>query len=79
MSMILLNMLQMALLSEGMPQTMHALLRMSNYIFASIFIVEAALKFIAYGSSYFESGWNKFDFFVVAASIFDVILEVSGG
>jgi len=79
MCMILLNMLQMALLSEGMPKTMHQLLRVSNYIFAAIFVIEAALKFIAYGASYFASGWNKFDFFVVAASIFDVILEISGG
>jgi hypothetical protein len=69
----------MAMLSEGMPKVITTLLRFSNYVFAGIFIVEAVLKFIAYGSSYFGSSWNKFDFFVVAASIFDIILEISAG
>lgn len=44
-----------------------------------MFIVEAVLKLIAYGKSYFSNSWNKFDFSVVAASILDVILELSGG
>ena len=37
------------------------------------------MKLIAFGSSYFENGWNKFDFFVVVASIFDITLEIMGG
>ena len=32
------------------------------------------LKIIAQGSSYFKNSWNKFDFFVVVASFFDIIM-----
>ena len=41
-----------------------------------MFIFEAILKMIAYGSTYFSDAWNKFDFFVVMASIFDVVLSL---
>lgn len=58
---------------------MFRFLKMTNYIFAAIFIIEAILKLIAYGISYFYNSWNKFDFFVVAASILDLILELLGG
>jgi sodium/hydrogen exchanger 10/11 len=51
------------------------LLKISNYVFALIFLVEAVLKGIAFGSTYFRNAWNKFDFFVVTASIFDFLLE----
>lgn len=52
-----------------------------NYVFTGIFIVECALKLLAYGAKgYFASGWNKFDFFVVLTSIFDIFLsQLSNG
>jgi hypothetical protein len=65
----------MALLFEGAPDSVTQLLRISNYVFALIFLVEACLKAVAYGKSYFRNAWNKFDFFVVSASIFDFLLE----
>ena len=68
-------MVQMALLYEGAPTSVTLGLDISNYIFAIIFLIEAILKFIAYGSTYFNNAWNKFDFFVVSASIFDFLLE----
>jgi len=39
------------------------------------------LKIIGYGLSYFRNGWNQFDFFVVVASLFDVVMDLlpSGG
>ena len=45
-----------------------------NYAFTLIFIIEAGLKIIAYGDTYFGSDWNKFDFFVVVSSIFEIIM-----
>ena len=30
----------------------------------------------AFGKSYFENGWNKFDFFVVVSSLFDIALSM---
>ena len=45
---------------------------MTNYIFSAIFVVEAALKLFVYRKAYFGTGWNKFDFFVVVSSLFDI-------
>lgn len=53
---------------------MAGFLDFTEYIFTAVFIVEAVLKLVAFGKSYFESAWNKFDFFVVSASIVDLVL-----
>jgi len=53
-------------------------LKYSNYFFSGVFIIEATLKLIAFGASYFENGWNRFDFFVVIASVFDITLNIIG-
>lgn len=37
--------------------------------------MEMVLKLIAFGVSYFNNSWNKFDFFVVMAAIFDIVLN----
>lgn len=37
--------------------------------------MEMIIKMIAFGKSYFDNGWNKFDFFVVNAAIFDIVLN----
>lgn len=49
-----------------------------NFAFSIIFIIEAFLKLCAYRKAYFLSGWNIFDFFVVMASILDIIMSYSG-
>ena len=37
------------------------------------------LKLIAYRPKfYFSQNWNRFDFFVVTASVVDLVLELSG-
>lgn len=54
------------------------MLKNSNYVFSGVFIIEATLKLIAFGASYFENGWNKFDFFVVTASILDITMDIIG-
>jgi hypothetical protein len=60
---------------EGTPQLIMTMLRLTNYIFTAVFFTEAVMKLLAYGKSYFQTAWNKFDFFVVAASLFDLGLE----
>jgi len=45
---IVLNMLQMALDHEGASPGMIAFLKVSNYVFTAVFIIEAALKLIVY-------------------------------
>ncbi len=49
-----------------------------NSAFTYVFFLELLLKLIVYGKSYFLSGWNIFDFFVVSASVLDLILQYSG-
>ena len=78
MGVIMVNMIQMGSLHEGQSKEFAAVLDVTNYIFTAIFFVEAVLKLIAYGKSYFNNSWNKFDFFVVIASLFDVVMNVLG-
>ena len=51
--------------------------QVSNYFFTAIFFVECVLKMYVYRMAYFKTGWNKFDFFVVASSLIDLALEFS--
>jgi len=76
---IIANMAQMACLHEGQSAGFTKGLGVSNTIFSFIFAVEATLKLIAYGRTYFDNSWNKFDFFVVSASVIDFILEMMEG
>lgn len=76
MSCIILNMLQMGCFAEGMSEGMIWFLGFTNYIFTAVFIVEATLKLVAFGKSYFENSWNKFDFFVVCSSIIDLLMTL---
>jgi hypothetical protein len=75
MSNIVLNMIQMALTHEGSSEGMNTFLRISNYFFTLVFLIECILKLITYHWSYFQTAWNKFDFFVVVSSVFDFSLE----
>ena len=47
-------------------------LRVTNYFFSAVFLVEAIMKLFVYRWAYFYTGWNKFDFFVVISSLFDI-------
>ena len=76
MSVIVLNMFQMAFSYEGAPEVWNNFLEVTNYVFTVIFLVEAILKLFAYGKSYFDTAWNRFDFFVVVSSIFDIALKL---
>ena len=71
---IALNMISMAMNYENSHPTYDKCLTIANYIFTGIFIAECCIKLLAYGLAYFHTGWNKFDFFVVAASIADLII-----
>lgn len=79
MAAILLNMVQMACSYDGMPAYVKRILNVSNYVFSGIFLVECLLKLFVYRKSYFYTTWNKFDFFVVCASIIDVLLDFVSG
>jgi len=67
----------MACLYEGSGDGVNVFLSITNYIFTAIFLFEAILKLYVYRGSYFYTGWNKFDFFVVASSLIDLGLEIA--
>ncbi|XP_078585490.1 sperm-specific sodium:proton exchanger-like isoform X2 [Branchiostoma floridae x Branchiostoma japonicum] len=50
-------------------------LRITNYVFFVIYILEAVLKIIALRKHYFFSHWNQFDLFIIAVSIIDIVLD----
>ena len=66
----------MALDHEGASKDMLYFLKVSNYFFTTIFLLEAIVKLYVYRLPYFKTGWNKFDFFVVASSLIDLGLEL---
>ena len=73
---IVLNLISMAMAFDLSDATYDLALTYVNYIFTGIFIVECIIKLSAYGPiGYFHSGWNKFDFFVVVASIADLVIQ----
>jgi len=53
MVMIVLNMIQLACNYEDSPAYWEMMLRISNYIFTAVFLVEAILNIMTYGWSYF--------------------------
>ena len=70
-----LNMISMAMIYENNHPNYDKGLTIANYVFTGIFIAECIIKLLTYGIvGYFHTGWNKFDFFVVVASILDIII-----
>ena len=64
----------MAVEYDNMSLVYADFLEASNILFTIVFGIEAILKLIAYGKTYFKNSWNQFDFFVVIASVFDLVL-----
>ena len=72
---ILLNILSMALTFENQSASYTTILEGVNYFFTTVFFLESSLKIVAMGfKAFWMSGWNKFDFFVVSASIGDILM-----
>ena len=44
-------------------------LRLSNFVFTGIFVLEAIVKIIALRTHYFKKAWNVFDFVIVISSL----------
>jgi len=59
---------------ENEPPLYTLLLDYSNYVFTFIFTCEAYFKLRAFSYRYFETAWNKFDFFIVITSLMDIII-----
>jgi hypothetical protein len=56
---------------------MDGISEISNYIFTTIFTVEAIIKLIGLGPKiYFKEGWNIFDFIIALGSLLSIILSI---
>lgn len=71
---VFLNTSCVAVEHYGQPLWLTDFLFYAEYVFLVLFIFEMCLKMYALGvRTYFDSSFNKFDFFVVMGSIFEVV------
>mmetsp|Transcript_17432 Transcript_17432/g.12443 ORF Transcript_17432/g.12443 Transcript_17432/m.12443 type:complete len:104 (-) Transcript_17432:1064-1375(-) len=68
----------MAISSDGDSDATLMFLSITNYIFSAVFLIECVLKILAYKWAYFDTAWNRFDFFVVVSSILDIAMDNLG-
>ena len=68
----------MGVLYETATVEFLAILDQLKYVFLVAFVFEMIAKMVAFGRSYFNDLWNKFDFFIVMTSILDVLLTIIG-
>jgi hypothetical protein len=76
---ILLNTIVMAIQFWGAPYVYVQFIDISNYTFGGIFLIECIVKLTAYGTRYFTSGWNVFDFCIVLGTLLGVVLKFGAG
>ena len=79
MSVIMLNMVTMALEHYDQSKSFEDILGYINRVFIAIFTLECAIKIIGLRHFYFKQPWNVFDFVVVVFSVlgtFNTVLEI---
>ena len=47
-----------------------------NYVFMTVFTLEAIFKLIALKLTYFHDNWNVFDFFIVVVTLGILLLKL---
>uniref|UniRef100_A0A061RPV3 Voltage-dependent calcium channel L type alpha-1D n=1 Tax=Tetraselmis sp. GSL018 TaxID=582737 RepID=A0A061RPV3_9CHLO len=76
---IVINVAFMASEQYNMSDAHEDVSDISNLVFTSMFILEAAFKLTGTGwASYWRNSWNRFDLFVVATSVLDLIVTYFG-
>ncbi|XP_065093737.1 sodium channel protein 60E isoform X3 [Ochlerotatus camptorhynchus] len=72
---IFLNMLTMGIEHYNQPHAVFFILEVSNAFFTTVFSLEAIVKIVGLRYHYFTVPWNVFDFLLVLASIFGILME----
>ena len=72
------NIIVMILASNDQTANKTLILDRINFAFSIVFMIEATFKLCCFGKAYFLSVWNIFDFFVVMASVLDIIMSYAG-
>jgi hypothetical protein len=75
---IILNTLILTMRWYMQPTYYEKPLEIINFVFMSIFTLEAIIKLFALRSEYFDEPWNVFDFFIVVLTLGILGLEFSG-
>ncbi|KAH8045503.1 hypothetical protein JL722_14192 [Aureococcus anophagefferens] len=75
---ILLNGVSLALPYFGQPDGYTLGTYVLGHCFSFIFFVEMVLKLLAFGTAYFTSNWNRFDFGLVTITLVGLPLEFTG-
>jgi len=70
---IIVSSISLATTEFGDSQNKLDILERINVVLTIIFTTEAAIKIFAFGSCYFNDGWNKFDFLIVIGSIIGIV------
>lgn len=71
-----LNVVTMATESYKMPEILNYILKIFNYFFTAVFILESTMKLIALGFwLYMKDKWNQLDVVIVILSVVGIILE----
>lgn len=78
MLLILINALIIFLSGFDLGSSKNLLLATIDNAFTIVFIVELIIKLKVYGKEYFQSGWNKFDMFLVLLSVPTLIVFIFG-
>ncbi|KAJ8399753.1 hypothetical protein AAFF_G00408580 [Aldrovandia affinis] len=73
---ICLNVITMAMEHYQQPKVLDEALKICNYIFTIIFVLESVFKLVAFGfRRFFKDRWNQLDLAIVLLSIMGITLE----
>ncbi|KAM9209405.1 voltage-dependent T-type calcium channel subunit alpha-1G isoform 28-T28 [Dugong dugon] len=71
-----LNVVTMAMEHYQQPQILDEALKICNYVFTVIFVLESVFKLVAFGfRRFFQDRWNQLDLAIVLLSIMGITLE----
>ncbi|NXQ67894.1 CAC1G protein, partial [Quiscalus mexicanus] len=71
-----LNVITMAMEHYQQPKVLDEALKICNYIFTVVFVMESVFKLIAFGfRRFFQDRWNQLDLAIVLLSIMGITLE----
>ncbi|XP_058164815.1 voltage-dependent T-type calcium channel subunit alpha-1I [Dasypus novemcinctus] len=73
---ICLNVVTMSLEHYDQPTSLETALKYCNYMFTTVFVLEAVLKLVAFGlRRFFKDRWNQLDLAIVLLSVMGITLE----
>ncbi|XP_064347500.1 voltage-dependent T-type calcium channel subunit alpha-1I isoform X2 [Camelus dromedarius] len=73
---ICLNVVTMSLEHYNQPTSLETALKYCNYMFTTVFVLEAVMKLVAFGlRRFFKDRWNQLDLAIVLLSVMGITLE----